>query len=164
MMLFNIKQCRNLNSVLSRSTLQKWLKKHKKLLIPNGSIRETVSNLTRLGCAWMDRAVLTDSTLKRNGSCPWNVSLTFDPRHPGKSAIHCPSVLWDILLSLMRASPLGWAPIQSLKENKEVMITIYMRTLYHRDRFSLLTSYLLACLLVTYWLFTSTYKAHILHP
>lgn len=81
--------------------------------------RETVSDLTLLGCAWMDRAVLTDSTLKRNGSCPWNVSLTFDPRHPGKSAIHCPSVLWDILLSLMRASPLGWAPIQSWKDRKQ---------------------------------------------
>lgn len=81
--------------------------------------QETVSDLTLLGCAWMDRAVLTDSTLKRNGSCPWNVSLTFDPRHPGKSAIHCPSVLWDILLSLMRASPLGWAPIQSWRDNRK---------------------------------------------
>ncbi len=36
-------------------------------------------------------------------------------------------------------------------------------TLYYRDQFSQLTSCLLACLLLTYWLFISTYKAHILH-
>lgn len=76
-------------------------------------ITESSFILTLLGWAWMDRAVLTDNTLKRNGSCPWNVSLTLEPKHAGYSAIHCPSVLWDILLSLIRASPFGWAPIQS---------------------------------------------------
>ncbi len=36
-----------------------------------------------------------------------------------------------------------------------------MVALYYRDQFSLLTSSLLACLLLTYWLFISIYKAHI---
>lgn len=72
-----------------------------------------VYELTLLGWACMDKAVLTERTLKRKGSCPWKVSLTFEPRQPGKWAIHSPSVFCAILLSLIWASPLGWAPIHS---------------------------------------------------
>ncbi len=32
---------------------------------------------------------------------------------------------------------------------------------YLKDQFSLLATYLLACILVAYWLFISNYKAHI---
>lgn len=66
-----------------------------------------------LGCAWMERAVLTDSTLKRKGRQPWKVSFTLAPRQAGLSAIHWPSVFWGMRLSRMRASPRGCAPIHS---------------------------------------------------
>lgn len=59
------------------------------------------ASLTLLGCAWMDRAVLTERTLNRKGSRPWNLSLTLEPRQAGKLAIHWPSVVWATRLSLI---------------------------------------------------------------
>ncbi len=44
-----------------------------------------------------------------------------------------------------------------------VSLKFWLRKTKYRVQFSLLTSCLLACLLLTYWLFISTYKAHILH-
>lgn len=74
--------------------------------------------LTLLGWACMDKAVLTERTLKRKGSCPWKVSLTLEPRQAGKCAIHWPSVVCAILLSLIWASPFGWAPIHSWRRQQ----------------------------------------------
>lgn len=74
---------------------------------------------TLLGCAWMERAVLTDSTLKRKGSWPWKASFTFAPRQAGLSAIHWPKVFWGMRLSRMTASPRGCAPIQSCGRQRD---------------------------------------------
>ena len=68
---------------------------------------------TLLGCAWMERAVLTESTLKRKGRRPWKASLTLAPRQAGFSAIHWPRVRRGMRSSRMMASPRGCAPIQS---------------------------------------------------
>lgn len=68
---------------------------------------------TLLGCAWMERAERTESTLKRKGRRPWKASFTLAPRQAGLSAIQRPSVFWGMRLSRIAASPLGWAPIHS---------------------------------------------------
>lgn len=74
---------------------------------------------TLLGCAWTDRAVLTDSTLNRKGRCPWKASFTLAPRQAGLSAIHWPRVFWGMRLSRMRASPRGCVPIHSCETPTE---------------------------------------------
>lgn len=71
---------------------------------------------TLLGCAWMERAVRTDSTLKRKGRRPWKASFTLAPRQAGFAEIQRPSVFCGMRLSRMAASPLGWAPIHSWGE------------------------------------------------
>ncbi len=47
------------------------------------------------------------------------------------------------------------------KKNTTRIKYVIKVTLYFMDQFSLLTSCLLACILLAYWLFISTYKAHI---
>ncbi len=62
-----------------------------------------------------------------------------------------------------------WLQNNCMNFSMNICMNIFLVTLYYRDQFSLLTSCLLACLLLTYWLFISVYKAfilhdHILHP
>lgn len=66
----------------------------------------------------MDRAVSTESTLKRKGSLPLKVSLTLEPKQSWFSAIHWPSVFCETRLSRILASPRGWVPIHSWKNRK----------------------------------------------
>lgn len=69
--------------------------------------------LTLLGCAWMERAVRTDSTLKRKGRRPPKASRTLGPRQAGCSASQEPNDRGGSRPSNTSASPLGWAPIHS---------------------------------------------------
>lgn len=61
----------------------------------------------------MERALRTDSTLKRKGRRSWKASFTLAPRQAGLAEIQRPSVFCGMRLSRMAASPLGWAPIHS---------------------------------------------------
>lgn len=61
----------------------------------------------------MERAVRTDSTLKRKGRRPPKASHTLGPRQAGCSASQEPNVCGTSRPSNTSASPLGWAPIHS---------------------------------------------------
>ncbi len=44
---------------------------------------------------------------------------------------------------------------------EKIVLKVILVTFHFKDQFSRLTNCLLACLLLAYWVFISTYKAHI---
>ena len=67
------------------------------------------------GCAWMERALFTDSTLNKYGSWPLNFALTLSPRHSGWADIQSQSGCGSSPGGSTTEGPLGWVPIQSWK-------------------------------------------------